>query len=66
VRNGLGRIEDECLTAVAAGNTGLAEVFNAVSDMTGQNSTVWIDGLAASTCAAMSPPGDGTKTGAVW
>lgn len=33
LRNGLGRTEHECLAAVAAGNHGLIDIFNAVSDM---------------------------------
>lgn len=32
-RNGLSRLENECLAAVAAGNGGLVNIFNAVSDM---------------------------------
>jgi hypothetical protein len=64
-RNGLSRLEKECLAAVAAGNTGLAGIFNAVSDMEPRpylGDTMlwdWVDRLAKGAHPALRISGPG-------
>jgi hypothetical protein len=64
-RNGLGRTENECLAAVAAGNTGLVGIFNAVSDMEPRpflGDTMlwhWVDQLSRGVRPALEVSGPG-------